>query len=240
MLPAQPNQSLIDGLAVLQALTAADQPVAGRALARELDLEPTRTNRLLKTLAHLGLARQGDDRRYAVGPAVHVLAAQSLRASGLIGRAIEPLRELDRFDCIVAMGVLWRTQVCYIYFATPGATVEQALGSRDPHPATTSGLGMAMLAELDDGEVRHRYQGRSVPGYDDVDQLLEHLAKVRRDGYAMSTVQREPGRATIAVAVGRPAYAAIGLAGRIDGRRKRACVNALREAVEEIEGQRNA
>jgi len=235
MLPAQPNQSLVDGLAVLQALTAADAPVGGRALGRQLDLEPTRTNRLLKTLAHLGLAQQGADRRYAAGPAVHVLAAQALRASGLVGRAIEPLRELGQFELIVAMGVLWRTEVCYTYFASPGASLNQSLGSRDSHPATTSGLGIAMLADLDDAEVCRRFKGKPTPGYADVNELIDHLSRIRRDGYAMSTVQRVPGNATLAVAVGRPAIAAIGLAGSIDRRRINTYVSALQQAAELIE-----
>ncbi len=50
-LNAQPNHSLIDGFNVLQALASIDEPIGGRKLARLLDLEPTRANRLLKTLA---------------------------------------------------------------------------------------------------------------------------------------------------------------------------------------------
>ena len=239
MLPAQPNQSLIDGLAVLQALAAAAEPVGGRALARRLDLEPTRTNRLLRTLAHLGLARQAPDRRYAAGPAVHVLAAHALRASGLIGRALEPLEALSMHDCIVAMGVLWRTEVCYIYFAPPGSTLAQALGARDPHPATLSGLGMAMLADLSDTEVRQRYAGRPTPGYDHIDAVVEHLDEIRRTGWALSGAGRQAGHATLAMALGHPAYAAIGLAGSIDLRRRATLAAALREAAEQIEASRH-
>ncbi len=237
MLPAQPNQSLIDGLAVLQALAAHGQAVGGRALARRLDLEPTRTNRLLKTLAHLGLAQQTPDRKYTAGPAVHVLAAQALRASGLISRAMGPLSELGQFQCIVAMGVLWRTEVCYIYFGTPGMGPMEALGSREPHPATSSGLGLAMLADLSDDEVRRRYQDKPTPGYDSIGQVIGDLNETRTNGYAMSTVARPTNHATLAVPVGRPAYAAIGLAGKFDLRRKNTLITALREAADEIESE---
>ena len=81
---AQPNQSLIDGIAVLQALAVSPDPVGGRELARRLGFEPTRVNRLLKTLAYLNIARQTADRRYAPGPGMTVLAAQSLFASQFI------------------------------------------------------------------------------------------------------------------------------------------------------------
>ena len=63
-------------------------------MARQLGLEPTRVNRLLKTLAHLGMARQDPDRKYLPGPAMHVLSALSLFGSGLIRRAIGPLESL--------------------------------------------------------------------------------------------------------------------------------------------------
>ena len=55
---SQPNKSLIDGLACLQALAMQPEPVACRALARELDLNVMRANRLLRTLADVGLAHQ--------------------------------------------------------------------------------------------------------------------------------------------------------------------------------------
>ena len=85
-LNAQPNKSLIDGITTLQALATSPDPVGCRELARRLDIDPIKVNRLLKTLAYLGIARQTADRKYTAGPGMHVLAAQSLFASGLIRR----------------------------------------------------------------------------------------------------------------------------------------------------------
>jgi len=82
--------------------------VGGRELARELGLEPTRVNRLLRTLAHLGLAQQDDRRKYRRGPGIHVLAAQAKFRSGLLRRAMPVLESLRRFEFTVALGVLWR------------------------------------------------------------------------------------------------------------------------------------
>ena len=86
-LNAQPNQSLIDGIATLQALAMSPEPIGSRELARQLGIDSTKVNRLLKTLAYLGIARQTANRKYTAGPGMHVLAAQSLFASGLIRRA---------------------------------------------------------------------------------------------------------------------------------------------------------
>jgi DNA-binding IclR family transcriptional regulator len=234
MLPAQPNQSLIDGLACLQALAQQEQAIGVRALGRELGLEPTRTHRLLKTLAYLGLARQQPDRKYTAGPAIHVLSAQMLHASGLIQRAVEPLEELREHDLIVAMGVLWQTQVCYIYFADPGASLASALGSRSAHPATQSGIGMALLAGLDDAEIRLRYRDRPTSHFNGIQALLAAVREVRQQGYAVHEITPR-ARLTLAVPIGSPTYAAVGFSGRIDRRRLTMLLAALRRAAQRIE-----
>ena len=121
MLPAQPNQSLIDGVRCLQAVATAGVPIGGRELARRLEMEPTRANRLLKTLAAQGFLHQDGDRKYQPGAGMHVLAAQSLHGSGMLQRALPVLARLRRRRpaLIVALGVLWHDQVSYLYHADP-------------------------------------------------------------------------------------------------------------------------
>jgi len=151
-LNAQPNQSLIDGIATLQALATSPEPVGCRELARRLDADPTKINRLLKTLAYLGIARQTANRKYTAGPGMHVLAAQSLFASGLIRRALPVLEGLRRFGHTVALGVLWGDSVSYLFHAPPGIEASRGLGRIGLLPATTSGIGIVLLSELDDDE----------------------------------------------------------------------------------------
>ncbi|MDU0354753.1 helix-turn-helix domain-containing protein [Paraglaciecola aquimarina] len=62
---AQLNQSLIDGIATLQELALSSDPIGCRALARRLNMDPTRVNRLLQTLEHIGIARKTAKRKYA-------------------------------------------------------------------------------------------------------------------------------------------------------------------------------
>lgn len=90
--PSQPNRSIIAGVTVLQEVVAAGAPVGSRELARRLGLEHSKANRILGTLVHMGMLRRTADRRYAPGAGVHVLSAQSLRASGLIQASLAPLR----------------------------------------------------------------------------------------------------------------------------------------------------
>lgn len=226
MLPAQPNQSLIDGLACLQALASSSEAVGNRELARTLGLEPTRVNRLLKTLAHLGLAEQDAQRRYRPGPAIHVLAAQSLFGSKLIRRAIGPLEELHRFGLIVALGVLWRDQASYLYHAEPGMTAAHALGRVGLHPATDTGIGMALLAWQPDESIIDRYG--SSP------DLSAALGEIRARGYAL--VATGGSHRTVAVVIDG-GDAAVGLSGEFPDSVVPELVAALRDAAAEISAQ---
>jgi DNA-binding IclR family transcriptional regulator len=208
--PAQPNQSLIDGLEVLKLLAVHEGGIGSREAARQLGLEPTRANRLLKTLGALGLARQGADAKYAAGPGMHVLAAQSLVGSGFVRRSIAPLESLRDLGLTVAMGVLWRRQVCYLYFAGPTTSPTDALGGRGLFAAERSAIGMPLLAALPDVDVRSLYADADAGA---LDAVLAGLRGVHEQGYAHLPADAGRDAAAVGVAVGAPPYAAIALAG---------------------------
>lgn len=243
MLPAQPNQSLLDGLACLQALAMREEPVGSREMARLLGLDPTRVNRLLKTLAAVGLAEQDENRKYRPGPGIHVLAAQSLFGSGLIRRALGPLESLHRFGFIVAMGVLWRDQMCYLYHAESDMPTSAGLGRTGLYPAIASGLGMALLAHQPEAELRRLYSKPSPdpaqqvepPSLDGEGGLLEQLDQIRSQGYAFIRSLDKRGNRTLGIPIGTPPYAAVGLSGHINQRDIPKLVAALREAAETIQ-----
>jgi len=232
---AQPNQSLIDGIATLQALASAPEPIGCRELARQLDANPTRVNRLLKTLAYLGIARQTADRKYTAGPGMHVLAAQSLFASGLIRRALPVLEDLRRFGHTVAMGVLWNDSVSYLFHAPPGLEAAKGLGRIGLLPATTSGIGIVLLSQMSDDEVRELYDGVEIPMFPaGVDSLLATLAQTREQGYARVHVADDRDHHIVAIAMGDPVHAGIAMSGWIPEAATTELVAALRQAAVEI------
>jgi DNA-binding IclR family transcriptional regulator len=231
---AQPNQSLIDGITVLQALATSTEPVGCRELARRVDLETTRVNRLLKTLAYLGIARQTSDRKYRPGSGMTVLAAQSLFASGLLRRALPALEGLRRFGHTVAMGVLWRDNVSYLFHAPPNMPETDALGRIGLYPATRGGIGMALLAAQDDLEVEETYASHDIPGYANLQDLLTELAAVRSAGYVRLRVKDEQEQHTVAITIGTPVYAAIGLSGWIPTAAMPEMLKALHEAARQM------
>ena len=174
----------MDGIEVLQAVTMAREPIGSRQIAHRLSLEPTRANRLLKTLAAMGIIQQTVDRKYTAGAGIHVLAAQSLYASGLIRRALPVLESLHDTGLTVALGVLWRDSVCYLYHGRRGMSPSDALGTTGLFPAKASGIGRVLTATP--------------------------RSRIRRQGWAF--VPRDNG-GTLAVPIGTPPYASLALAG---------------------------
>ncbi len=227
-LPAQPNRSLIDGLDVLQAVAAAPGPVGVRELGRMLDMETTRANRLLKTLAGIGITQQREDRRYEPGPGLHVIAAQALYGSGLLRRSIAPLRKLQALGHTVALGVRWRDRVSYLIHAGPKMDVAEGIGRSTLFPADRSSIGLVLLASEPAKIVRQLY-GNDAPG------LLEQLQAVRHQGYARVVNQQRPLTATVGVRVGTPAVAGVAVSGHITTRDVPGVLPALREAAKQIE-----
>lgn len=216
MLPAQPNQSLIDGMACLQWLASVGRPVGCREAARALNLETTRVNRLLRTLTHLGMAQQTPQRKYRPGPAIHVLAAQALFGSRLLSVALEPLESLQRFGLVVALGVRWRDQISYLYHATPGMKAGEALGRVGLFPAAQSSIGVALLAQT-------------------TRQRSADLTAARKLGYAcIRPSPNHPAHRSLAFALPEPHHAGIALAGTFPDAQLPELVEALRQTVAAI------
>lgn len=212
MLPRQPNQSIIDGIRCLQFVVTQPEPTGVTQLAAGLGLELTRVHRLLRTLTYLGLIVQTEGRKYGPGPAIPVLAAQTLHATGFNERALPELERLrSSLKKTVALGVLWERSVSYLYHRTEHTGWQKAIGGHDIWPATISGLGMAILAKLPADEVRARFEGHEVPGYESLDAMLAALDEIRSLGYAF--VHTRGTRWTLAVALENNPSLAVGVTG---------------------------
>ena len=211
----QLNRSLIDGIATLQALSLAGRPVGSRELARQLEMDTTRVNRFLRTLTLIGVARQTTNRKYTIGPGIHVLAAQSLFASQLLRVSLKPLESLKRYGLIVALGILWRDNVTYLYHANPDTPAAEALGRIGLYPATASGVGMALLARQDESTVAKIYGNKDIPHIPEgLDELQAQLQVIRQQGYAYVQTHNAHQH-TVSVAVGDPAVCAVAVSGWI-------------------------
>jgi len=233
VLPSQPILGLIDGMEVLQLLASEGRAMSGVEISKELNIEKTKVNRILKTLAFLGFTTASNNRKYALGSAIHVLSAQLLHGSGLVKNALKYLIELTELNVVVAMGVLWRDKVTYIYHWQPGYLPSEGLGSMDLFPATQSSIGMALLAEKTDEEIARIINlEKRIPGQSSKEDFFSAIDFVRNEGYAKALFENHQ---SIGIRLGNPGYAAIALAHIENKRPMHEYIKILQEKAAQIE-----
>lgn len=134
------------GVTVLQEVVTANTPLGSREVARRLNLEHSRVNRVLGTLVHIGMLRQDESKKYSVGPGIHALSAQSLHASGLVSASLGPLSDLHGLGATVALGVVWRDSVVYLLHARPDMNLASTVGAHETFPVRESIIADALAA----------------------------------------------------------------------------------------------
>ncbi len=236
-LPAQPNNSLITGIECLQHLVGAGGAIGSREVARRMGLTHTRVNRILGTLAFMGLLERDAERRYRPGPALHALAAQSMMASRLLPAALPILVDLRRDGYTVALGTLWAGQVCFLFHERPGQSIADAILRHELWPADHSAIGVAMLAAGAGTPPAMRKPPVSaqltlLPGQD----IGRTVADARQRGYAM--LRFDDDVLSIGVTVGQPPVAGLAISGRHIGEKFAPEIAArLHAAATEIDRQ---
>lgn len=228
-MPAQPNQSLIEGLRVLQTLVSHEGSIGSRQMAALLGLEPTRANRLLGTLVSVGLAQQGADRKYRPGPGVHVLAAQSLHGSHLLGAALPHLETLGGLGLNVTLGVLWQRQISFLFRSRVGMASADCIGNWPSEAAGDSSAGVFLLAQsaLNDEEIALLQS--ETKSSRDLKQLLD---STREEGWSRLVFRN--GDISLGVGIGTPALAGLAASGRFSPDEETRALEALQNAAAQI------
>jgi predicted transcriptional regulator len=215
MLPAQPNQSIMSGMKCLEEIAALTEPIGSRELSRLLNEEPTKVNRILGTLCHLGYVEKTSNNKYKVGPAIHIMASLTLSSSKLLHHAVEPLKELLKSKLTVALGVLWKNQVSYIFHGNLKMPFEQCIGSHGLFPEEKSSIGTMI-----------RICNKKEP-------LTAAENKILNDGYCYAYADRV--QISLAVPIGKPnVIAGLALAGRKDDFNHQINLDRLISAAEKI------
>lgn len=202
--PAQINQSIRDGIECLLEIASLEHPIGSRELARRLNQDHTRINRIISTLSYMGLADQTADRKYIAGTGLLVLASLSLRSSPVYRCAMPHLEELGKHTGYqVALGLRWRTNVTYLYHGHTQEHAALGIAAEGLYPAESSSIGVVLLSQLTNKEIADLY----VNFIDtDIKKLLDRVEQARENGYAIA-----PNARSIAIALGTPAIAGIAL-----------------------------
>lgn len=235
-LPAQPNQSILDGFRLLKSIAQSGEPLGVRELGRLIEMEPTRVYRLLRTMLHLRIIRQTDRKKYVAGPGLHILSVLNLSATGLLAGSVGALERLKELGYTTAMGFLWQDQVGYLYHGSPETGKEQSLLRKTLFPATKSGIGLALLALEEDPYIRTLYGSTEIPGFPEgINSLMAELNRVRALGYAYIVIDASPFLASLGVALENFPDAGIALSGKIHPEDIPGLVERLMKTAAEID-----
>lgn len=198
-------------LECLEMVVAADEPVGGRELARLLEMDRVRVNRLLMTLAHCGVLERTENGRYRPGPGIHVLAALAAEGSSLQRLALRHIRPWLNDQFAVTLGVLWRGYICYVIRARPGMALEESLGGRRA-PALDSSAGLMLLASISDAQRASIRMEEPVMSLSEGLSVQQLINRTRKDGYAH--LRFKGNVLSVACPVGDPPVAALAVSAR--------------------------
>ncbi|GAA4660573.1 IclR family transcriptional regulator [Gordonia humi] len=187
-------------------------------LSAESPLPPPTIHRLLRTLVGIGYVRQLPNRRYALGPRLIRLGEVANRQLGAVaGPVLQAL--VDQLSETASLAVLdgdmaiYTGQVPSAHLMRTNNEVGKRVGLH------TSGVGKAVLAELDDARILKlvTQSGLPAPTSNSASTLSAVFANVERtrvDGYAIDDEELEIGVRCVAMAVpGAPTPMAIGISG---------------------------
>ena len=194
-----PAPAVTRAAAVLDAIAAADQPLGLSDLARRLGLAKSSLSNLCVALEEAGLLRRVDQ-RYTLGHKLVELASAYLRKVDLLSEFHSTARDLpNAVHETMLLGLLDGTDVVYLarHDGTQPIRLASDVGRR--MPAVCTALGKAMLATLSDDEVIARvsklatFPVLTARGAQNLDDLLEDLARTRQRGYAIDDEENTEG-----------------------------------------------
>ena len=187
-------------------------------LSAESPLPPPTIHRLLRTLVNLGYVRQLPNRRYALGPRLIRLGEVANRQLGAV--AMPVLQSLvEELSETASLAVLDGDMVIYTGQVLPSTLLRNDTEVGKRVGLHTSGVGKAVLSELDDARILKlvTQSGLPAPTQNSASTLSAVFAKVeqvRADGYAIDDEECEAGIRSVAMAVpGAPTPMAIGISG---------------------------
>lgn len=235
-------QSIERAFGLLETIAAAGGVCSLSKLARESGLPPSSIHRLVRTLVELGYLRQDSSRQYLLGPRLIRLGEASSNLTAVWAKP-HLARLADELGESANLAMLDGTEIVYVAQAQSKRSVRMFtdVGRRVlPH---CTGVGKAIMAEMDEDEVRRIVSRTGMPRstastITDPDALVAELAEIRDRKYAVDEGEYEEAVRCIAVAVptdaSRLAMSVSGPAGRMTDELVKKAVPLLKDACAEL------
>jgi IclR family transcriptional regulator, acetate operon repressor len=189
---------------ILDALQRSEQGLSLGALAELTEMPKSSVFRYLATLEARGYVARTADHHYTLGLSL----PPQRQYFDLLGDRLRPLLvELrDRFGETVNLGVLDGDRLIYQEIVESRHAMRLAARRGDRDYLHSTALGKALMATLDDDEVRQIVPAAGMPARTrntivDIDDYLRALEQVRADGYATDDEENEEGARCVAVAL---------------------------------------
>lgn len=200
--------SVIRALAILDLLGQSDAELGITEISRELSLHKSTVFRLISTLMVAGYVQQNPkNEKYHLGIHIAQLGMNVLNRIDLRRVAKPFLNELMSIcNEAVHLGVLDKVEVIYIdkIDVERPLTMGSRIGGKSPGYCT--GLGKVLLAYASKDAIEQllskgnltRYTSNTIT---DHNSLIEHLARIRDQGYAVDDEEHELGIRCVAVPI---------------------------------------
>lgn len=209
-LPKAVVPSVLKAARLLDIVAASRDPLPLSELSARLDLAKSSTLGLCTSLTVAGLLRRFDDGTYHLGTHLVDLAHAYLSRTDLtkeFALALDTLKGLDEDGAVLA--VRDGTDVVYVACRNGNLPVGIAYRIGLRLPASCTATGKALLAGLDDAEIKALYRGKRLTrmtphSHRTVAALLADLREVRRRGYALDLEEAREGMCCVGVPIVDP------------------------------------
>ena len=236
-------QSVADALRLLEVLGRGGSNLS--TLVRQTGFTLNRTFRLLATLETAGYVIRESDKRYHLGPKLHLLAQHTDWTRDLVAAAapeLDALASLSGETVLLSVPVGTQRMIVDSRPSRHSLQVSYPVGSSIP--LYVGGMGVAILAFADDtllnrtlDEPRHAFTTKTLV---DKDALHAELAKVREAGVRVSREDYAQGEFSVAAAIidgsssVRGALTIAGFTARLDEATRAAYISAVRNASKNV------
>lgn len=228
--------AVVRAMAVMDLLARERRPMHMSGLAAALALPKSSMHGLCNTLLSLGYLRRTGNGALQIGPGVMGLA-EAFVASTHVASEFDALwRDATAEpDETLILSVLNGVEVIYVAVRNSARPLGLAFNVGMRLPAYLTATGKAMLAALDPAEASARLAGHDLARLDGrgsiaLDDVMDELARIRQQGYAIDDGNIREGVYSMAAAVvdasGQPVA---GLA---------VCINKATLGADKLEGQR--
>jgi IclR family acetate operon transcriptional repressor len=207
--PSRTIQSVDRALDVLEALAESGEELPLREVAARTDLNVSTCHHLLATLVKRGYAgRSRLGRLYFIGNKVLELSNRRFSQFNIVEMAMPELRRLNQeIDEVVYLSAMQGYELVTLAKLDSSHPIQvRAKPTSESTAAHATATGKAILAWLPEVEIAkviaenglRRYTDRTITNIED---LMEELRHVRRNGYASDNEEFQPGVVCVGSAV---------------------------------------